>query len=124
VWGNINSSPGAWALAPSRLAAPQKVENQAAMVTLGRPGAGELLTHQGFTDIERSDVPFVWEFADPEIYACTLASTVPAYEAIQHVGNHTFAREATELARSQVRDGLVLRARLNVVGFIARKPSD
>jgi SAM-dependent methyltransferase len=125
VWGHIKASPGAWALAPFRLAAPQKVENQAAMVALGRPGVGEeLLAHQGFTDIERIDVPFAWEFADPEMYARTLASTGPAYEAIQNVGNDAFAQEATELARSQVRDGLALRASLNVVGFIARKPGD
>ena len=40
------------------------------MVSLGRPGAGErLLESCGFGDVERLDVPFVWEFADPELYA-------------------------------------------------------
>ena len=43
VWGHLKVSPGAWALAPFRLAAEEKVENQAAMVSLGRPGAGEEL---------------------------------------------------------------------------------
>ena len=125
VWGHIKVSPGAWALAPFRLAAPQKVENQAAMVALGRPGVGEsLLGEHGFVDIERFDVPFVWEFADPEMYARALASTGPAYEAIQNVGEETFYAEATELASSQMRPGHVLRAAINVVGFIARKPSD
>src|ERR1700742_380239 len=37
VWGHIKASPGAWALAPLRLAAQEKVGNQAAMVSLGRP---------------------------------------------------------------------------------------
>ena len=125
VWGHIKVSPGAWALALFRLAAPQKVENQAAMVALGRPGVGEsLLGEHGFVDIERFDVPFVWEFADPEMYARALASTGPAYEAIQNVGEETFYAEATELASSQMRPGHVLRAAINVVGFIARKPSD
>jgi SAM-dependent methyltransferase len=125
VWGHIKASSGAWALAPFRLAAPKKVENQAAMVALGRPGVGEdLLALNGFVDIERISIPFAWEFADPEMYARTLASTGPAYEAIQNVGDDVFSREATELARSHVRHGLALRASISVVGFIARKPSE
>ena len=123
VWGHIKASPGAWALAPFRLAAPSKVQNQAAMVALGRPGVGEeLLSEMGFVDIERFDVPFTWEFADPTMYARTLASTGPAYEAIQNVGEDEFTRTAMELASAQMREGLVLRAAINVVGFLARKP--
>jgi SAM-dependent methyltransferase len=38
VWGHLKVSPGAWALAPLRLAAAEKVGNQAAIVSLGRPG--------------------------------------------------------------------------------------
>ena len=123
VWGHIKASPGAWALAPFRMAADPKVQNQAAMVALGRPGVGEeLLGQRGFIDIERFDVPFTWEFADPETYARTLASTGPAYEAMQNVGEVEFVRNAIELARAQLRDGHVLRAEINVVGFFARKP--
>ena len=78
VWGHLKVSPGAWALAPFRLAAADKVENQAAMVSLGRPGAGEsLLGACGFIDVERFDVPFAWEFPDPEVFARALASTGP-----------------------------------------------
>jgi SAM-dependent methyltransferase len=123
VWGHIKASSGAWALAPFRMAAPPKVQNQAAMVALGRPGVGEaLLSQNGFIDIERFDVPFTWEFADPESYARTLASTGPAYEAIQNVGEDTFARNAVEVARAQMRDGLPLRAEIKVAGFRASKP--
>src|ERR1700678_1121786 len=87
VWGHLKISPGAWALAPLRLAAVEKVDNQAAMVSLGRPGAGEqLLESYGFGDVERIDVPFAWEFADPELYARALISSGPGYEAIQNVG--------------------------------------
>jgi SAM-dependent methyltransferase len=125
VWGHIKASPGAWALAPFRMAAPPKVQNQAAMVALGRPGVGEeVLSHSGFVAIERFDVPFAWEFADPETYARTLASTGPAYEAMQNVGEDEFIRNAIELARIQMRDGHVLRAEIRVVGFVARKPED
>jgi len=123
VWGHIKVSPGAWALAPFRLAATQKVDNQAAMVSLGRPGAGEqLLASLGFADIERIEVPFAWEFADPQIYARALAATGPAYEAIQNVGEAEFHRAAAEQAQERLRDGLPLRAEINLVGYLARKP--
>ena len=124
VWGHIKASPGAWALAPFSLAAPPKVENQAAMVALGRPGAGEaFLQDAGFTDVERVDVPFVFEFADPEAYARALASTGPAYEAIEAVGEAAFLQAAVELAQHKVREGLPLRASIKVVGYLARKPA-
>ncbi|HEY5874965.1 MAG TPA: methyltransferase domain-containing protein, partial [Ilumatobacteraceae bacterium] len=123
VWGHIKRSPGAWALTPFTLANPPKVANQAAMVALGRPGAGEdLLTDAGFVGIERVDIPFVWEFADPDAYARALASTGPAYEAIEAVGEEAFMRSAIDLARERVRDGLPLRAPIAVVGYVARKP--
>ena len=125
VWGHIKTSPGAWALSPFRLASQPKVENQANMVALGRPGAGEeLLSRHGFEDISRMTVPFAWEFADPDIYARALASTGPAYEAIQSVGEDEFLRRATELAREHVRDGLPLRAEIDVVGYLARAPQE
>lgn len=124
VWGHIKASPGAWALAPFSLAAPPKVENQAAMVALGRPGAGEaFLQDAGFTDVERVDIPFVFEFADPEAYARALASTGPAHEAIEAVGEAAFLQAAVDLAREKERDGLPLRASIKVVGYLARKPA-
>ncbi len=123
VWGHVKASPGAWALAPFRLAEQPKVANQAAMVALGRPGAGEaLLAEHGFTDVARVQVPFVWEFSDPETYARILATTGPAYEAIQAVGEPEFLRWATEAAQERVRHGLPLRAEIDVVGYTARAP--
>jgi SAM-dependent methyltransferase len=124
VWGHLKASPGAWALAPLRLAATARVANQAAMVALGRPGAGEeVLVRYGFVDVHRVDVPFVWEFADPETYARALASTGPAYEAILNVGEAAFLEAAVDHARDRIRDGLPLRARIAVVGYLARTPS-
>lgn len=123
VWGHLKVSPGVWALAPFRLASADKVGNQAAMVALGRPGAGEgLLESYGLVDVHRTKVPFVWEFTDPELFARAIASTGPAYEAIQHVGEEAFHREAIEQARAQVREGLPLRAEIDVVAYVARKP--
>ncbi|MEO5652339.1 MAG: methyltransferase domain-containing protein [Marmoricola sp.] len=123
VWGHIKASPGAWALSPFRLAAEPKVANQAAMVALGRPGVGEdLLARHGFVDVERVSIPFAWEFPDPETYARALASTGPAYEAIQAVGEEEFLRAAEAVAAERVRDGLPLRASIDVIAYLARKP--
>lgn len=123
VWGHIKASAGAWALKPFTLATDEKVANQAAMVALGRPGIGEeLLVRWGFDDVQRVEIPFAWEFADPETYARALAASGPAYEAIQSVGEEAFEQYAVDLAREQVRNGLPLRAEIKVVGFLARKP--
>jgi SAM-dependent methyltransferase len=124
VWGHLKASPGYWAFLPFGLAAEQKLVNQAAMVALGRPGAGEsVLAEAGFGAIERVDVPFVFEFADPPAYARALAASGPAYEAIQAVGEDEFLRYAVEVATAQVREGLPLRASLPLVGYLGRKPS-
>jgi SAM-dependent methyltransferase len=123
VWGHLKVSPGAWALAPFRLAAAEKVDNQAAMVSLGRPGAGEqILESYGFLDVERWKIPFAWEFADPDHFARAQAATGPGYEAIQNIGEAEFHRAAVEQAQAHLRDGLPLRAEINVVGYLARKP--
>jgi SAM-dependent methyltransferase len=125
VWGHIKISPGAWALAPFTMATREKVDHQATMVSLGRPGAGEqLLASYGFDDVERVDVPFVWEFADPEVYARALASTGPAFEAIQNVGEEAFIEAAINHALPLVREGLPLRAPIALVGYLARKPQE
>jgi len=89
----------------------------------GASGSGEqLLAAHGFGAVERVDVPFAWEFADPQVYARALAATGPAYEAIQNVGEAEFYRAAVEQAQERLRDGLPLRAEINVVGYLARKP--
>jgi hypothetical protein len=72
-------------------------------------------------DIERISVPSAWEYPDPETFARSLASTGPAYEAIQNVGEEAFLEAAAEEARAHVREGLPLRARIDLVGYLARK---
>ena len=93
------------------------------MAALGRPGAGEeLLSRCGFTDVRRVRVPFVWEFADPGVFARALAATGPGYEAVQHVGEEAFTEAAVAAARVCQRDGLPLRAEIDVTGYLGRKP--
>jgi uncharacterized peroxidase-related enzyme len=61
-------------------------------------------------------------FRDPLRAGQLPASTGPAYEAIQNVGEAEFHRAAVEQAQGQLRNGLPLRADINVVGYLARKP--
>ena len=94
------------------------------MVALGRPGAGEqLLADYGFADVQRADLRFVWEFPDPDVYARSLASTGPAYEAIQNVGEAAFIQAAVKEAEAHVREGLPLRAEVALVAYLAKKPT-
>jgi SAM-dependent methyltransferase len=122
VWGNVGKSPGAWMLAPFQWATEPKVRHQADMVALGRPGVGEaFLRDRGFDVGERFEIPFAFEFADPDTYARGLAATGPAYEAIQDVGEDEFLRRARELAAEHVRDGLPLRGEVQLFGYIGTK---
>ena len=124
AWGHRKQSPGAWALAPFALAGAPKVQNQAAMVALGRPAAGEdLLAGCGFAGIERIEIPSAREFAGPHAYARAPAPAGPAYEAIQDAGEDHFRRYAIELAHQRIGDGLPLRAQIAVAGYLARKPA-
>jgi SAM-dependent methyltransferase len=122
VWGNVGKSPGAWMFAPFRWAADNKVDNQAQMVSLGCPGVGEdFLRSAGFEPEERFVVPFFMEFADAESYARGLASSGPAYEAIQTIGEREFLERATTLARDHVTAGVPLRGEIELFGYIGVK---
>ncbi len=122
VWGNVGKSPGAWMMAPFRWATDDKVQHQADMVSLGRPGVGEaFLDERGFDVLPRFEIPFVFEFPDPETFARGLASTGPAYEAIQSIGEEEFIARATELAATHVREGLALRGQIQLFGYIGTK---
>ena len=122
VWGNVGKSPGAWALSPFLWATEEKVQHQADMVALGRPGVGEaFLADRGFDVAERFEIPFVFESPDPETYARGLAASGPAYEAIQSIGEEDFIARATELASERVREGLPLRAPVQVFGYVGTK---
>lgn len=122
VWGNVGKSPGAWMFTPFRWATEDKVANQSNMVSLGRPGVGEaFLDERGFDVEERFEVPFVLEYPDPETYARGLASTGPAYESIQSIGEEEFVARAVELAEPHVRPGLPLRGQIQLFGYIGTK---
>ena len=122
VWGDVGKSPGAWMFQPFSWASDEKVKNQAKMTSLGRPGVGEaFMRDHGFDPEERFEVPFFMEFPDPKSYARTLASTGPAYEAIQDIGMNEFLEAATELAEQHAREGLPLRCEIQLFGYVGMK---
>lgn len=123
VWGNVGKSPGAWMMEPFQWATEDKVRHQADMVALGRPGVGEaFLRERGFEVAERFEIPYAIEYADPATYARGLASTGPAYESIQSLGEEAFIARATELADARVRVGLPLRGEIQLFGYVGTKP--
>ena len=122
VWGNVGKSPGAWMFSPFLWATEDKVQHQADMVSLGRPGVGEaFLADRGFEVADRFEIPFVIEYADPATYARGIASTGPAYESIQSIGEDEFLARATDLAAQHVRAGLPLRGEVQLFGYIGTK---
>lgn len=122
-WGDVKKSPGAWMMLPFLWATEEKVLHQAEMVSLGRPGVGEsFLAEHGFDVDGRFEVPFRFEYPDPETYARGIAATGPAYEAIQSIGEEEFLRRAADLARDHVEDGLPLRAEIQLFGYVGTKP--
>ena len=107
---------------PFQWADQDKIQNQANMVSLGRPGVGEAsLSDHDFDPEERFEVPFFLEFADPQTYARTLSAMGPSYEAIRDIGLDEFIDRATRLASENVREGLPLRGQIQLFGYVGTK---
>jgi SAM-dependent methyltransferase len=122
VWGNVGKSPGAWMFRPFLWATDDKVQHQADMNALGRPGIGEaFLAEAGFDVAERFAIPFALEYADPATYARALAATGPSFEAMESIGEEEFLRRAQELAEERVREGLPLRGTIEAFGYVGTK---
>ena len=66
-------------------------------------------------------MPCWLEYADPESYARGMASSGPAYEAIQQIGEAEFHERAVALASGFVREGLPLRGEVQLFGYVGVK---
>lgn len=122
-WGEMAASEGGPLFAPFRLATPPQVDHQSDMVALKRPGvAARFLADAGLVPGELFDVPFVLEFADAEHYARGLAATGPGYESVQTAGEEAFHAACLRAAAPFVREGLPIRASLQLRGIIGTKP--
>ena len=56
------------------------------------------------------------------MYARGIASTGPAYESMQNVGEDAFLSRAAELAREHVVEGVPLRGHIELFCYIGTKP--
>jgi SAM-dependent methyltransferase len=90
-------------------------ENTSAMINIGRPGVAEqLMDEAGLEPGPRSSLHLHWEFPDPEFAARALASTGPAFLAIQHLGEEAFRAAAREAATGLFVEGIGVRAEVEI----------
>ena len=98
-------------------------ENTGAMVNIGRPGVAEqLMTEAGLAPGTRTSLRLSWEFPDIDLAARALASTGPAYLAIQHMGEAAFLASAREAAAALFVEGVGVRAEVEVQCLVGVVP--
>jgi SAM-dependent methyltransferase len=99
-------------------------DNTGAMVNIGRPGIAEqLMIEAGLVPGTRTSLRLHWEFPDVDLAARALASTGPAYLAMQHVGEEAFMASAREAAAGLYVEGVGVRAEVELqflVGVVPR----
>jgi SAM-dependent methyltransferase len=98
-------------------------DNTGAMVNIGRPGMAEqLMTEAGLLPGTRTSLRLHWEFPDVDLAARALASTGPAYLAIQHVGEEAFMASARQAAAGLYIEGVGVRAEVELQFLVGVVP--
>ena len=98
-------------------------DNMGAMVNIGRPGMAEqLMSEAGLVPGTRTSLRLHWEFPDIELAARALASTGPAYLAIQHVGEEAFMASARQAAAGLYVEGVGVRAEVELQCLVGVVP--
>ncbi len=98
-------------------------EHTGALVSIGRPGVAEqLMTDAGLVPGARTTLRLHWEFPDVEVAAHALASTGPAYLAIQHLGVEAFMASARAAATGLYVEGLGVRAEVELQSLVGVVP--
>jgi len=98
-------------------------DNTGAMVNIGRPGMAEqLMSEAGLVPGTRTSLRLHWEFPDIELAARALASTGPAYLAIQHVGEEAFMASARQAAAGLYVEGVGVRAEVELQCLVGVVP--
>jgi len=98
-------------------------EHTSAMVNIGRPGVAEqLMTEAGLQPGTRTSLRLYWEFPDIDLAARALASTGPAYLAIQHMGEAAFMASVREAAAGLAIEGIGVRAEVEVQCLVGVVP--
>lgn len=99
-------------------------EHTGALVSIGRPGVAEqLMTDAGLVPGTRTTLRLHWEFPDVELTARALASTGPAYLAIQHLGEEAFMTSARAAAASLYVEGVGVRAEVELQFLVGVVPA-
>jgi SAM-dependent methyltransferase len=114
-WGNVLKMPGAAFMLPLAFCAPQEsVDEQAAEVSIGKPGVAEsMFESAGITPVERGRIEICFEFPDAEIAAIAGTSSGPAYAGIQHSGEAAVMDAFRSAAESLTVPDVGVRAELN-----------
>jgi hypothetical protein len=103
--------------------AQAELDNTRTMVNIGRPGIAEqLMTEAGLVPGTRTSLRLHWEFPDVELAARALASTGPAYLAMQHVGEEAFMASAQEAAAGLYVEGVGVRAEVELQFLVGVVP--
>jgi len=98
-------------------------DNTGAMVNIGRPGMAEqLMTEAGLLPGTRTSLRLHWEFPDVDLAVRALASTGPAYLAIQHVGEEAFIASARQAAAGLYVEGVGVRAEVELQFLVGVVP--
>ncbi len=80
------------------------------------------MTEAGLEPGTRTSLRLYWEFPDIELAARALASTGPAYLAIQHMGEAAFMASAREAAAGLSVEGVGVRAEVEVQCLVGVVP--
>ena len=98
-------------------------DNTGAMVNIGRPDVAEqLMTAAGLIPGTRTSLRLHWEFPDIELAARALASTGPAYLAMQHMGEEAFMASARQAAAGLYVEGIGVRAEVELQFLVGVVP--
>jgi hypothetical protein len=93
------------------------------MINISRPGIAEqLMTEAGLVPGTRMSLRLHWEFPDVDLAVRALASSGPAYLAIQHVGEEAFMTSAREAAAGLYVEGIGVRAEVELQFLVGAVP--
>jgi SAM-dependent methyltransferase len=122
-WGNQRRMPAYPLFAVLGQTSQTELDNTRTMVNIGRPDVAEqLMTEAGLVPGTRTSLRLHWEFPDVELTARALASTGPAYLAIQHIGEEAFMAAAREAAAGLYVEGIGVRAEVELQFLVGVVP--
>ena len=124
VWGHIKVSPGAWALAPFRLAAHRRSTIRPRWSSSDvRAPVRNCCRATASSTCSGSRWSTAWEYADPEVYRAGARIDGALVRGDPERRRSGVLDEAIRVATDHVRDGLPLRAEIDIIGYLARKPN-